>query len=158
VIGLASPAHVDFCRRDGFYDHVVPYGDVAALLTGVPSALPDLSGNAVVRAAIHGHLRSDLTYSGHVGWTHWDQGRAAEPLPGLAPTFFSSLEHIRRRNREWGAAEFETRFDAAWQAFLPVTNGWLRIIHGRGRAAVEQVYEAVLNGRARPDEGHILSA
>jgi hypothetical protein len=54
--------------------------------------------------------------------------------------------------------EFETRFGAAWQAFLPATQDWLRIVHGRDRAAVEQVYEALLNGRARPAEGHVLSA
>jgi Protein of unknown function (DUF2855) len=116
-----------------------------------------MSGNAAVRAAIHGHLQNDLRYSGQVGWTHWDQGQAAEPLPGVAPTIFSSLEHIRHRNKEWGAASFERRFDAASRAFLPATEDWLRLVHGRGRAAVGQVYEALLNGRAKPDEGHILS-
>jgi hypothetical protein len=157
VIGLTSPAHADFCRRLTFYDRVFTYDDVAAVPTGVPTVLLDMSGNAAVRAALHGHLRNDLTYSGQVGWTHWDQGQTAEPLPGVAPMFFSSLEHIRRRSKEWGAAEFETRFDAAWQAFLPVIQDWLRIVHGRGRAAVEQAYEALLNGRARPEVGHILS-
>jgi hypothetical protein len=158
VIGLTSPAHVDFCRRLTGYDRVFGYEGVAAVPTGVPTALLDMSGNTAVRAAIHGRLRNDLTYSGQVGWTHWDQGQAAETLPGITPTVFSSLEHIRRRSKEWGAASFETRFDAAWQAFLPATQDWLRIVHGRGRAAVEQVYEALLNGRVRPDEGHILSA
>ena len=157
MIGLTSPANADFCRRLGFYDAVVAYGDVPTVPTGVPTALLDMSGSAAVRAAIHGHLRNDLTYSGQVGWTHWDQGQAAEPLPGVAPTFFSSLDHIRRRSQAWGAAEFETRFRAAWQAFLPVTQDWLRIVHGRGRVAVEQAYETLLNGRAQPADGHILS-
>ena len=104
VIGLTSPAHADFCRRLPVYDRVFAYGDVGAVPTGVPTALLDMAGNAALRAAIHGHLRNDLTYSGQVvGWTHWDQGQAAEPPPGVAPTFFSSLEHIRRRNKEWGA-------------------------------------------------------
>jgi hypothetical protein len=134
VIGLTSPAHVDFCRRLPVYDRVFAYRDVAAVPTGVPTALLDMSGNAAVRAAIHGHLRNDLTYSGQVGWTHWDQDQAAEPLPGVAPTFFSSLEHIRRRSQEWGGTEFETRFDAACHAFLPVIQDWLRISSTPGAA------------------------
>jgi Protein of unknown function (DUF2855) len=64
VIGLTSPAHADFCRRLTVYDRVFAYGDVAAVPTGVPTALLDMAGNAAVRAAIHGHLRNDLTYSG----------------------------------------------------------------------------------------------
>ena len=34
--------------------------------------------------------------------------------------------------------------------------GWLRIVHGRGRQAVQQTYEAVLGGRVQPEDGHIL--
>jgi hypothetical protein len=78
-------------------------------------------------------------------------------LPGVAATFFSSLEQIRRRNQLWGPAGFEERFRAAWQAFLPATASWLRIQHGRGRAAVEQAYRGLLDGKVRPDEGQVLS-
>ena len=38
-----------------------------------------------------------------------------------------------------------------------VIQDWLRIVHDRGRAAVQQASEALLNGGARPEVGHILS-
>jgi len=34
---------------------------------------------------------------------------------------------------------------------------WLKVTEGRGQAAVQQVYLNTLNGRAPPDEGHVLS-
>jgi hypothetical protein len=86
-----------------------------------------------------------------------DRGPAAESVPGVAPTFFSSLEHIRRRSPEWGAEEFERRLAAAWERFVPGTRDWRPIVHGRGVTAVEEAYRVVLSGRVPPDEGHILS-
>jgi hypothetical protein len=34
---------------------------------------------------------------------------------------------------------------------------WIRIVRGAGAKAVEQVYRDTLEGRARPDQGHVLS-
>jgi hypothetical protein len=36
-------------------------------------------------------------------------------------------------------------------------DGWLKVIEGRGAAAVKQVYQDTLAGRVPPDQGHILS-
>jgi hypothetical protein len=33
----------------------------------------------------------------------------------------------------------------------------IRVVHGRGRAAVESVYLEMLAGCARPSDGHILT-
>ena len=33
----------------------------------------------------------------------------------------------------------------------------MRVIHARGPAAVERTYLEVLEGRAKPDEGHVLT-
>jgi hypothetical protein len=46
---------------------------------------------------------------------------------------------------------------AAWSGFAPMLNRWLKVIEGRGPAAVKQVYFDMLNGRVPPDQGHILS-
>jgi hypothetical protein len=41
--------------------------------------------------------------------------------------------------------------------FAPMLDRWLKVIEGRGPAAVQQVYLDTLNGRVPPDQGHILS-
>ena len=54
-----------------------------------------------------------------------------------------------------------TRIAEAWRAFMrPVMdaqNGWMRVVAGNGAADVERVYRDMLDGRVRPDEGHVLS-
>jgi hypothetical protein len=49
------------------------------------------------------------------------------------------------------------RFSAAWSGFAPMLDRRLKVIEGRGPAAVKQVYLDTLAGRAPPDQGHILS-
>jgi hypothetical protein len=49
------------------------------------------------------------------------------------------------------------RFSAAWSGFAPMLDRWLKVIEGRGPAAVQQVYLDTLNGRVPPEQGHILS-
>jgi hypothetical protein len=42
----------------------------------------------------------------------------------------------------------------------PVTDArqpWLTVVRGRGEAAVEACYAALLGGQVKPQEGHILS-
>ena len=42
----------------------------------------------------------------------------------------------------------------------PVTDPlrpWLQVVRGHGRTAVDQVYAELLNGRTRPQEGHVLA-
>ena len=34
---------------------------------------------------------------------------------------------------------------------------WMRVVAGRGQQAVERVYNAMLAGNIKPDEGHVLS-
>jgi hypothetical protein len=49
------------------------------------------------------------------------------------------------------------RFSAAWSGFAPMLDRCLKVIEGRGPAAVQQVYLDTLNGRVPPEQGHILS-
>jgi hypothetical protein len=40
---------------------------------------------------------------------------------------------------------------------LASARDWLEIERGRGKAAIEATYRKVLDGRAAPDRGYILS-
>lgn len=58
-----------------------------------------------------------------------------------------------------GPAEVEKRVSTAWKLFVAAVSAgaWMRVLRGRGPKDVKQVYEDMLDGTARPDEGNILS-
>ncbi|MFN8642732.1 MAG: DUF2855 family protein, partial [Candidatus Binatia bacterium] len=98
-----------------------------------------------------------LVYSGIVGATHWDRGGHTRDLPGAEPAFFFAPTQLEKRQAEWGPEGFQQRLGDAWQAFLAFADGWLEIVRGCGPSAVERVYREVLEGRAEPHQGHVLS-
>jgi hypothetical protein len=119
--------------------------------------LIDHSGDGAVVNAIHRHYASNLRHSAVVGATHWGGARPARDLPGAPPTFFFAPQQMEKRQQEWGPAGFQARLGASWQSFVAFSDGWLRVARDAGQDAVERVYRAVLEGEARPDEGHVVS-
>jgi hypothetical protein len=52
---------------------------------------------------------------------------------------------------------FLERVSAAEQTFLASARDWLEVVRGRGTAAIEATYRDMLEGRAAPNQGHVLS-
>jgi hypothetical protein len=167
VVGLTSPHNLAFTRALGcyddalIYDSVLVYEDVPAALIEEPAVYVDFSGSATVRAAVHRRLAGTLTYSCAVGGTHWDAMAGGGELPGPAPILFFAPEQARKRSGEWGPAALQERIATTWDAFMePVTRTekpWLTVVRGRGTAAVEACYAALLDGTVPAHEGHVLS-
>ncbi|TKW77230.1 MAG: DUF2855 family protein, partial [Bradyrhizobium icense] len=158
VIGLTSPANVDFVKSLGCYDEVVTYDRIASLPANSPVAYVDMAGNSPLREALHRHFGDRMGYSGIIGLTH----RLSSPderqdLPGAKPQFFFAPDQRLKRAKEWGPGGIDQRFGAAWSGFAPVLGKWLRVTEGRGPDAVKKVYLGTLNGHVSPEEGHILS-
>ena len=157
VIGLTSPANVAFVEGLGCYHRVVAYDAIGSLAADTPSVYVDMAGSAAVRAAVHRHCGDALKYSCAVGGTHWDALGGGRDLPGPKPALFFAPAQIKKRNAEWGAATLQQKIAEAWIAFLGPVGGWMRVVEARGAEAVERVYRDMLDGHAKPDEGHILS-
>jgi hypothetical protein len=157
VVGLTSPGNVAFVERLGVYDRIATYDDVDAL-GGAPAAYVDIAGDAAVRAAVHAAYGDRLTHSMMVGATHWDEPRPAPAdLPGPAPSFFFAPDQIVKRTKDWGRAGLGDRVAEAWRRFVEFADGWLEIRHGAGPEAVEATYRELVDGRADPSVGHVLS-
>jgi hypothetical protein len=75
----------------------------------------------------------------------------------VQPALFFAPDQAAKRTQEWGSAGLQQRMGSAWRAFVEPASKWIRVVHGRGPEAIERVYQEVLAGRARPDEGHVLS-
>jgi hypothetical protein len=157
VIGLTSPANAAFVKGLGFYDTVLPYGEAGSLPAATASVFVDHSGDGDVVNSLHRHLGDALKHSCIVGATHWDAAQRAAELPGAPPTFFFAPAQMQKRSQDWGPEGFQERLGEAWAAFRESSEGWLTLVRDRGPAAVERVYREVLEGRARPDRGHVLS-
>jgi len=157
VVGLTSPANKAFVERTGYYDRAVAYDDLRSLSRETPAVFVDFAGNASVVRAVHQALGESLKYSCSVGLTHWEQMALGVEVPGPAPILFFAPDHARRRIDDWGAAGLQAGVGEAMQRFLDSAARWLRIVEGRGQAAVESVYRAALDGKIDPSEGHVLS-
>jgi len=79
------------------------------------------------------------------------------PAPEPAQRWELIKRHCQLVVQEWGAEEFQRRYGVAWRGFLEFTKSHIRVVSGRGQAAVERVYLETVEGRTKPDEGHILS-
>ncbi|MEO8058735.1 MAG: DUF2855 family protein [Burkholderiales bacterium] len=161
VIGLTSAANLAFTQSLGCYDEVLTYDAVQSGLAPLPSVYVDFSGSVAVRADVHAHLAEKLAYSCSVGGTHWEELGSGKGLPGPRPVLFFAPAQVKKRVADWGGAGLQQRLAAAWAAFMkPVTDArqpWLQVVRGQGEAAVEACYAALLGGRVKPQEGHILS-
>jgi hypothetical protein len=157
VVGLTSKANVPFTEKTGYYDRVVPYDAIAKSPRDKPAVFVDMAGSGEVRAAVHEHWKDNLKYSCAVGATHWDQARQTASLPGPRPELFFAPNQIKKRNDDWGPAGLQQRLGEATSRFLPSADRWMKVIYGKGRADVQRVYNAMVAGKAPPDEGHMLS-
>ncbi|MEK9970631.1 MAG: DUF2855 family protein, partial [Ferrovibrio sp.] len=156
VIGLTSAANRAYAEGLDCYDRVVTYDQIGQL-PAEDAAYVDFSGSAETRRAVHEHYGDRLKYSCAVGLTHREANAEHATLPGAKPTFFFAPDRVVKRSRDWGRGGVETRLGAAWIDFFPTLKDSITIIRAKGRAAVEATYRVMLAGKAKPDEGHMLS-
>ena len=157
VVGLTSPGNAAFVEGLGLHDQVVPYAEAVSAPIAAPVVFIDFAGDAPLLRTIHERFGETLAYSGLVGGTHWEAEPGGGALPGPKPVFFFAPDRIRKRVSDWSPAGFDERHDLAWTPFAADAPRWLKVTHGVGQAAIAETYQAVLEGRARPEEGHILA-
>ena len=154
VVGLTSPANVEFTESLGCYDRVLAYDDVTAL-AAVPTAYVDLAGSTPLRQAVHDHLREDVVLDLVVGVTHQDGSRAGT-LAGARPTAFFAPDRMTTRSADWGREGLDQRFGDAWRRFAPTAEQWVDVTVSQGPEALRDVWLEVLGGRSGPRTGHVL--
>ena len=161
VIALTSVANLDFVRSLGCYHEVLTYDEVPDLSATIATVYVDFSGNVNLRRDIHTHLGAALKHSASIGGTDWQHLGKVGDLPGPRPTLFFAPSQIKKRIADWGGATLQGRLAAAWQDFMvPVTRGdqpWLRVVEAKGVEASIAAMAEVVSGRAKPQEGHVLS-
>ena len=128
----------------------------------VAAVYVDMSGDAALRATIHGHWQDRLAYSCSVGGTHWEGLGSGKGLAGPRPVLFFAPAQGKKRVSRLGAARVSRiASPRAWSAFLARARDparpWLQVVAGRGREAIESTYSALLDGKVPANEGRILA-
>ena len=156
AVGLTSSRNRGFVERTGYYDRVLAYDEVGGLAP-VSAAFVDFAGDDRLRAAVHDRFAERLLLSLVVGDTHWDAPTMRGHLPGPRPEFFFAPTQAAKRSVEWGAAGLENRMDEGWRSFLSSTEAWLEIREGSGDGMLAEAWRAIVDGRADPSVGDVLS-
>src|SRR5262249_34074944 len=156
VVGLTSPRNVGFTESLGVYDRVVPYDELDSL-EREPVVYVDMSGDAKVRSAVHGHFEDELKHDAMVGITHHENLGGDSELPGPQPTFFFAPTRLEKRNQDWGGEGVNQRLADSWRPYVEWLRGWLQVEHGSGPEDLERIYRDMLDGKSDPAGGDVLS-
>src|SRR4029077_8641103 len=138
------------------YDKVVPYEEIESL-DRQPAVYADMSGDAKVRSAVHGHFGDELRHSAAVGITHREDLGGGSDLAGPAPVFFFAPDRLNKRTEDWGPEELNRRLADSWRAYVDGPRGWRRVERGSGPDDIERIYREMLDGKSDPAVGHVLS-
>ena len=85
LVGLTSPANVEFTESLGCYDRVIAYDRIAGLNSDTPTVYLDVAGSGELRDNLRAHLGDLLVRDVVVGVTHqesgaWRGARPADPV------------------------------------------------------------------------------
>ena len=121
-----------------------------------------MSGNHAVLGAVHGALGDNMHWCHNVGLTHWDDSEtkkdpAAAQLIVERSAMFFAPGHIARRAKEWGALDFNQKVAGFLADGMAHAGSWLDVHETQGLEAFGPIYDRVVIGDLRAEEGIIIT-
>ncbi len=152
-VGLTSKVNKPFVEKSGLYDEVLAYDDLATADAEQPTVSVDFAGNGSLLAAIHSHWGDKLKFSSLVGATHVEERGGANDLKGPKPELFFAPTAAESLMKEIGPAEFRSRVEEQFSAFVAGASAYLTIEDIAGRDALQSAYLAMLANEVAPNRG-----
>ena len=158
VIGLTSPANVDYVRSLGVCDVVATYESIPQLDGSRAAAFVDMAGQGDVVAAAHARFGANLKASIAVGVTHWGTQRFSNKhAPATPHTFFFAPAQIAKRDEDWGRGEAMRRAQQACLGLARDLRAAMTISHEFGAQATQAAFLRLVEGTQSPKIGIIAS-
>jgi hypothetical protein len=151
TVGLTSGARRAWVEELGIYDEVLTYDELTGLRPSGGAVLVDFAGDRALVRAVQERLAGALARSILVGFTHSRRESGIAP-PGRELEFFFAPDEMARRGGEFGR-----RYAEAWRDFAPVAERVLRVERITSSEALTRVYRQLLEGRADPATGYVVS-
>jgi uncharacterized protein DUF2855 len=159
-VALTSTRNKAFVEKLGCYHRCVAYTELETLPADVPTLYVDFSGEEGLRARIHHHFGAALVYDCFAGSAQNTSFLRDTGLPGPQPKFYFAPVQIRKRNADWGHAEFNRRFNEAQLAFIrrigDARNPWMTVQEHAGFEAAQRLIADLHAGRIDPAVGHVV--
>jgi hypothetical protein len=152
-IGLTSAGNGSFVEQTGLYDEVIAYDDLARADASQSTVSVDFAGNGQLLADIHARWGDNLKFSSLVGATHVEARGAGTELKGPKPELFFAPTAAESLMKEIGPAEFRSRVDEQFAAFVSGASNYLQIEDIAGRDALQSAYLAMLANQVAPSRG-----
>jgi hypothetical protein len=158
VIGLTSPANVNYVRGLGVCDEVATYAEISSLDGARAAVFVDMAGQGDVVAAVHACYGANLKASVAVGVTHWEGRRFSNKQgPATSHTFFFAPAQLAKRDKDWGPGEAMRRAQKACLGLVSDLSGAMTVSHEFGATATETAFARLVAGRQSPKVGIIAS-
>ncbi|SFN33537.1 DUF2855 family protein [Dokdonella immobilis] len=160
-VALTSAGNLDFVAALGCYARALAYDRLGDIAPDRPTLYLDFSGDAALRARVHGHFGEQLVHDCLVGFTQTTEMQSgSSTLPGPRPAFFFAPEQIRKRTQDWGAAGYNERFSAAERGFIGKLsdpgNDWMHVVEHDGFESAQALIADLVAGNMDPRAGHIV--
>ena len=156
VVGVTSPANLDFVSTLDCYDRAIAYDAIEQLPGDIDTVSIDMSGNGTVLGRVHAHLGDRLRHSMAIGRSHHDSPPRSEGLAGPRPVFFFAPHQVKKRVQDWGPQQYQQRIAGAVKQFVAVSHGWLEVSRVDGLRDAVATWRAVRDGSVAPNVGYIV--
>jgi hypothetical protein len=158
VIGLTSPANVDYVKSLGVCDVVATYESIPALDGSRPAAFVDMAGQGEIVAAAHARFGAQLKASIAVGVTHWESQRFSNRQgPSTPHTFFFAPAQLAKRDQDWGRGEAMRRAQEACLRLASELRAATTISYEFGAGATQAAFLRLVAGTQSPKIGIVAS-
>jgi hypothetical protein len=156
-VALTSAGNLEKVNALGLYDSVTSYSGLTDIDATRSTVIVDMSGNGEVLSDLHAWLGDNMKYTSNVGATHHEANDMGPNFIRERSAMFFAPSHIQKRTRDWGPGEFGKRAFRFWYQASIKSRDWLVIRHHQGMQELPGLYLEVLEGKAVPDEGIIVS-
>lgn len=156
VIGITSKRNLEMVRKLNLYEQCLTYEEVGQVDAHIPTVIVDMSGNAKVMAALHGHLGDNMKFTINVGLTHWSNAQPQKGIITERSEFFFAPAHIQKRIKEWGGKGFDQKTSAFMREAAAKTKEWLTFKKVAGLEELAAIHPAVCKGEIPANQGLIV--
>lgn len=154
VIGLTSPANVDFVQSVGYYDQVIEYDRYKDELPQTATVIVDFAGKTQLLEEMGKSLGDHLKHIALIGITDWKSTKGFRGVPKAE--FFFAPTHLQAKYKEWGQQKASSMINQALVGFIGDCKKWIEIAYIDEMELLKQLYLEMLDGQVDPKIGYII--